>query len=368
MKKKNIVKKLLSVILSAATMFSLLTLPAHAIIPGEDAYGGDAFENGYIYLNLRTKEKTYVPKSSIPRFTGNSSYDALPTNVKTQMINNSINIEELLHQHTNYTTQGVDEGTFWFVNPTQYLYSGVVLVAIFDGNQFTYNFGTGFMLNNDTFISSLHLLYDYDDEDNTDILVTPDIPNIRVYFDVNIDRIINGFNPITEKLDDGSWEAIKIYLENHHTNYIEVEYIAYSDAVLASTHTGIHSDADYDWFLGKLETPVTDDIFYWDCEIPTISMEGSVRSYTIGYPIEYSLQMVETTGIIRVVYNNYNCIETYSRTNHGMSGGPIYAITNGVKCYGIHTFTATTETGEKCQSGVKIYSDLLSAIADFMNQ
>ena len=39
MKKKNIIKKLLSVVLSAATVFSLLTLPAHAIVPGEDAYG-----------------------------------------------------------------------------------------------------------------------------------------------------------------------------------------------------------------------------------------------------------------------------------------------------------------------------------------
>ena len=39
MKKKNITKKLLSIILSAATAFSLLTLPAHAIIPGEDTYG-----------------------------------------------------------------------------------------------------------------------------------------------------------------------------------------------------------------------------------------------------------------------------------------------------------------------------------------
>ena len=39
MKKKNIIKKLLSVVLSAATVFSLLTLPAQAIVPGEDAYG-----------------------------------------------------------------------------------------------------------------------------------------------------------------------------------------------------------------------------------------------------------------------------------------------------------------------------------------
>ena len=50
MKKKNIIKKLMSVVLSAATVFSLLTLPAHAIIPGEDAFSGQKTLAHYMNL------------------------------------------------------------------------------------------------------------------------------------------------------------------------------------------------------------------------------------------------------------------------------------------------------------------------------
>ena len=83
MKKKNIIKKLLSVALSAATVFSLFTLPAHAIVPGEGAYTGQ--EDGYICVNADDYTTQFIPKEDIPHFSYGSTYDALSPEEKAQI-------------------------------------------------------------------------------------------------------------------------------------------------------------------------------------------------------------------------------------------------------------------------------------------
>jgi hypothetical protein len=370
MKKKNIIKKLLSVILSAATMFSLLTLPAYAIIPGENSLAfvtADERETGYYQVDLDTQVTTYIPRSNIPVFSGNSTYDALPADARLQMQTNSVNLATslMVQQKEELLPLAIGDGIYSFVSPTQYLYSGVVLIALFNGDEFAGVFSTGYMLDSGTFLTNIHSIYAMDDN-TSEVTITSPVPDVRVYFDVNIDRVIGSYDEINDELSPGTWAAIEVYLENHHDNYIEAATITYSDAIF-KTNTNGHTDREYDWIVGKLKTPNTDDIFYWDCMIPNTTLEGTY-TYAVGYPGEYALRMVETVGQIYDIYEYYNAVESTNSIVGGMSGSPTYVVNNGIKCIGILRGTVSYDSGYTVYSeSVKFYPGLLNLIVYYMN-
>ena len=145
--KKNMMQKLMSIILSAVTMFSLFTLPAHAIIPGEDAYTGPQ-EEGYIRVDLENQITEFIPKSDIPQFERDCTYDVLNPDDRARLdaINEKISNE--IRQSVSRelaTPTAVENGEYYYVSPTYSRYSGIVLITTWKNNVYQ-GHGTGFCL------------------------------------------------------------------------------------------------------------------------------------------------------------------------------------------------------------------------------
>lgn len=358
MKKKNIIKKLMSVILSAATVFSLLTLPAQAIIPGEDAYAGPQ-EDGYIRVNLENQTTEFIPESDIPQFEGDCTYDALNPADRARL--DAIN-EEISNEILQGVSGGViapaavEDGEYYYVSPTYNRYSGVVLITTWKNNVYI-GHGTGFLLDDSTVMTALHVLYDYVDPDSMEEFdLSGDIPDeIRVYYDVSID--------LMKSTELATNIAVLEYLESSDAHFVTMRNPIYSSAVNPSNNG---DDYNYDWMLGKLSTPLTGR-YYWNCAVPTGNLAGKT-SFVVGYPEGHLFRMTETSGTISHVVTDSNAtvrnLITYTNSNAGgMSGAPLYSEWGGVRCYGVHIGRLPTLNSS---IAVQIYEDLFNVIVDYM--
>ena len=357
MKKKNIIKKLLSVILSAATVFSLLALPAHAIVPGEDAYAGQ--EDGYVIVDCATQEKQYIDKSEVPTFTGTGTYDVLNEQDRTRLSAVNMEMETMYSQQGAIAPSSVTSENHYFVPLNQYMYSGVVILGVFENGQCT-GWGTGFMIDEDNLVTSLHLFYELIGTTlgQREFITLSYIPEVRVFFNVN--------TAFYESIAESEKAQLGYDKLEEITDYIPISSIMYSSAVDAN----LFDDDQHDWAVARLETATTEDVYYWNCAVYNATTIGNATTYMVGYPTHYILRMVETTGGIDHDNPNISDIENdalFLLTNSnegGMSGGPIYVATGGIKCYGI----IEGLLGGTTSIGVQITSDLLSAMVDYMNR
>ena len=368
MKKKNIIKKLLSVALSAATVFSLLTLPAHAIVPGEDAYIGTLNGIECIEVDLINHTERFIPKSDIPDFTGGGTYEALDIETRIRMEKASADIASApAHQNDGELSPlDVTAGTYTFVKPTQYLYSGVVLLGIFENNKCV-DWGTGFLIDEDTVVTALHVFCDWaidgvsdPSEDDgfyysfdTSTITTADI---RVFVDIN-EIHYDSINPSDDATKTEACEALETKAS------ISLTSVRYDPMV----YTSDGDDDEYDWAIAKLATPITDDVYFWNCSVYNDNTMENVATYHVGYPLQFGLRMVEAYG--RVYDSNATAGKTYFNTSScnegGMSGGPIYTLAGGVKCCGIGV---QKYYGSHYTFAIKIYQRMLNIMTSYMNE
>ena len=350
MKKKNIIKKLLSVVLSAATVFSLLTLPAHAIVPGEDSYTGQ--EDGYIRIDVETQTREFIPKSDVPNFTGESTYDVLNPIDKARM--EAINQEIIAEYEQGVELLDVTDGDYTYVSPVTDRYSGIVILGIFSDSTYDncIGWGTGFMLNEDTLLTALHNFYDFMKNDITQFNMLSYNPYVRVYYDIERDFF-------SDSTDDP-----RIAARNHlrdSNKYVTIDSVIFSSAIDGTDC----DDREYDWAIGKLATPLSNVEYFWDCTVFKNTMQGKT-SKAVGYPGSHALKMIETSGTIFDADPNTKLIYLTNSSDSGMSGGPLYITTlTGIKCCGILAqYSDTFQT----MLGVEIFDDLLDVIVSCMEE
>ena len=169
-----------------------------------------------------------------------------------------IQINRLTEQ---YSPAAVDDGLYTFVDPSEDPYSGVgvVLRVTSDEEYVYYKSSTGFLVNGNTLITSLHSIYDIDDNDQ---FIISNTMELRVYFGV-----------------DETLTPYQLYTSNHP--YSTVSRWMFSNAV----NTETENDNPYDWAAIKLNTSKT-GLFFFNCKTIDSSYEGT-PSLTIGYPEEY---------------------------------------------------------------------------------
>ena len=257
-----------------------------------------------------------------------------------------IQINRLTEQ---YSPAAVDDGLYTFVDPSEDPYSGVgvVLRVTSDEEYVYYKSSTGFLVNGNTLITSLHSIYDIDDNDQ---FIISNTMELRVYFGV-----------------DETLTPYQLYTSNHP--YSTVSRWMFSNAV----NTETENDNPYDWAAIKLNTSKT-GLFFFNCKTIDSSYEGT-PSLTIGYPEEYRYRMVATFGGIIEAGSIYNVpilanyIKTSNENSPQMSGGPIIISENDViYCCGVYTEKITNPDGSTYSRGILIYPDTLNAILAFMVQ
>ena len=129
--------------LSAAMLFSLLALPAYAVVPGEDAYGG-AQEEGYIRVDFENQTREFIPNSEIPEFTGNSTYDVLSPEERARMETINTQMASRYGNGEQISPMDVDDGDYSFVSPSNCQGMGIILLAVETAGG-GWNFQTGFI-------------------------------------------------------------------------------------------------------------------------------------------------------------------------------------------------------------------------------
>ena len=301
----------------------------------------------------------FISQSEISTFLGTGTYDALPLEEKRYMEQMTA---ELTAEHQMKYMQDdsvampldVDDGNYSFVNPNSYMYSGIVVVAVYDASGECDAVGTGFMIDSDNFLTALHVIFE-DNEDTFAIYPTNELPEIRVFFDVDYD--LTGDNLME------TMSFTKERLQAMRESGILVTNGYYSPQVTVSN---TDNDSPFDWFVGKLATPVT-GVYYWNCVVPSTSYIG-LSSYVAGYPREYALQKVETIGIVRDIDIDACFIEVSNMNDAGMSGGPVYIFSGSLKCCGINNFGTELNGAAYGSEGVAFDSTALNAITDFMNR
>ena len=288
MKKKKIIKKLLSVVLSAATVFSLLTLPAHAIIPGEDAYDYvgivqyDCASGVSIPLDI---EQNYM-----------FSYEEQPIGENNEILPQGI--------------IGTDDRVA--VDPRTTPFSGIVLIIQLldtDGDDQVDNFssGTGFMVTEDIMMTALHCIYPNPPDEEDCIIDT------IIYHGVTID--------IEEELgrapDDSSGTRMEILnlLENNYRGY-------HIQNAWFDTTFYVDEETKYDWCLARLETELNGYSF----PISSSITRGMIIEVT-GYPAEPAdkmFGMYKKSGTVVDVASTGEVHHNMDTTT-GQSGSPIYS-------------------------------------------
>ena len=329
-----------------AILMSALNISAYAIVPGEDSYMGQ--EDGYIQIDYKTQTQQFIPKSEIPEFNGDSSYDALNPAERARM--DTINTQIAAYHNSDATVlKDVDNGEYLFVtsNLIDYMqFTGIVLVAVFDDGHYVKH-GTGFMIDSQHFLTALHVVVEQDDD--TGIVYPLNFyDEVRVYFG------------ITESLGILDYDT---FFNVEHTDYVRNSLGTYSTGTISYPGT-----TKYDWYIGTLETPVA-NAYYFDCAGTDMSVLQD-DSYIVGYPGQYKYQMVITYGNLLNYHTTSSAglypliVDTLEVSNigeRGMSGGPLYTMSSSLKCYGIFVLAA-----DDCSFAVMFYDDFLDVIADII--
>lgn len=320
MKKKNIYKKLMSAILSATTMFALLTMPAHAIIPGEDAYGG---ESHIVCYDYDTGIEVPVEVSHTNLYPDTTTYSFLDESELMQ-VTNEMETRTIIGNENRVK-----------VYPTQDPYSGVVLViTLLDSNgdniADAYIPGTGFMVSERVMLTARHCVYDAVD----------DILEVRVYQGVSVSHSYDGVNIMTYLDCLDPYEYDTLINSVYDTRY---------------ANTAGRERQEHDWNIGILREGF--DCYYFNCGTIYNGLDGASITVT-GYPDaessdnpSQSFYMYAGQGTYTVVNDNPAFEESYREevffhdadTITGQSGGPVYlSNVQGSICYGIQIAGASS--------------------------
>ena len=304
MKKKNICKKLLSVILSAATMFSLLTLPAHAN------------ENDFETFSIN-RYNVATGETEIVQITAS---DFLFPNTGTRSFLDEETQRELAERDAAMASDvqsrqiiGTDDRVF--VHPILDPYSGVVLIELNgtmpDGSSKTY-LGTGFMVAPKVMVTAAHCVTRY-------LSGVAEIDSIIVYQGVYVSELDT---PSYEAYPSVSAEYIHCPLEYHN--------------IWSGLST--ESQFDYDWAVVTLEDEI--DCYYFDCASVGNLNALPNRSVTItGYSEDFAYYLRKGTGTVISVSNSGRHMSHNVDPYDWQSGSPMYnENTNTV--FGIHTSIA----------------------------
>lgn len=145
---------------------------------------------------------------------------------------------------------------------------------------------------------------------------------------------------------------------------MEVSLVTYSTGSISYPNMN-----KYDWCIGTLETPVS-NAYYFDC-VGTDEFTIQDDSYIVGYPSQYTYEMVITYGNLTNSYppssaSHYpqivDILEASNIGEAGMSGGPVYTISDSLKCHGVFILAY-----EDCSFAVMFYDDLLDVIAEIIS-
>ena len=312
MKKKNIVKKLLSIILSAATMFSLLTLPAHAIIPGEDAYSEESHIVSYDYS---TGLETPIDVAHHNLYPDTTTYSFLDES-------------ELMQVANEVETQTIIDGDDRVqVFPSVAPYSGIVLIITLldmDGDNVADHFipGTGFMISEKVMLTARHCVYN----DTNNVL------EVRVYQGVSVHHSYDGMDIMTYLECLAPYEYDTLVNSIYDTRY---------------ANTSGNNRLMYDWNISVLRNGF--DCYYFNCSTIYSGLAGATVTVT-GYPHFSSPMLSAQSFYMYSGQGTYVSLHNFSTeiafreeiffltadAITGQSGSPVYL--NGAQvrtCYGI---------------------------------
>ena len=325
MKKKNIIKKLLSVVLSAATVFSLLTLPAHAIVAGEESYITSTIVSQYFCATEQTVQFTVSNDDDM--YPGTSTHDFLNDAQSLQNFFNS-DIE-------TYAIIGDDDRITISTDPTWEM-TVLILVGMDINNDFLtdkYLVGSGFLVDENVMVTAMHSLYPYKAVEG--VLDSYNTVSITVYHGISSSQV--------RDVDEIAYLIAGAEMAH-------LESVTYDPRYFTSLETSGHNAA-YDWCVVTLDNNF--DSYYLDCDIAISSLEGSLIGVA-GYPDEVSPQyrFLRKIGLGEVVAYDGVILVHDADTSKGQSGGPFMTnvLTTELVGYGIHI----SGTSKKDESGKEI--------------
>lgn len=346
MKKKNIVKKLLSVALSATTMFSLLTLPAQAIIPGEDAYGGGS---SLMLYDVDSGISTPITIPDYYSMSGGASTYSYLSSEELQNVRDAISANAVIGQDDRIPMVGSTAP-----------YSGVVLIIQYydtnnDGIADDYVDTSGFLVAKDVIVTSLHGLFEFSPEDTG--LDDSDQPIVTL--ETRVYRMESYMVPAgTSKMD-----ALN-YLEGRP--YDRITQVLYDNAYFTSGY-----DWDYDWSVCSLANGFNS--YYFECMDLSVNDDG-LPICAAGYPSDDRFRLNCADGNIVYAYSsiptNLYCFTFNADIENGQSGGPVfYHQGNQIICYGIINSEVDHGTGDLTNINYarRFTSDIHNAIGHFKN-
>lgn len=313
MKKKNIFKKLMSVILSAATMFSLLTLPAHAVVPGGDAYSITTTTMYRYYCDTQQIEQFEISNDD-DMFPGTSTYDFLDYDQLPNGYNNGdVDMQVIIGSDDR---QPLPPSPFW--NMTV-----LILIGIDTDNDFTankYSVGSGFLVDENVMVTAMHSI----------------CPNGISEDQITSAVIYHGIDSQQISYDVATLIANK---ESAH-----ITSVTYDPRYFIALEAGGYNEA-YDWCVVTLDEEI--DSYYLDCDIAISSIEGCSAG-VIGYPQDYFIEDDDETndryqfwrriGMGEVISYDGVMLTHDADTKGGQSGGPLLTddLTSVAVGYGIH--------------------------------
>ena len=344
MKKKNIIKKLLSVALSAATVFSLLTLPAHAIVPGEDAYSESKTIARYDYdtqiteyYQVSTTEETFDFVESL------LSADELARR------NSDCDLQDIIGQDDRNMTVNLEPFDGVVLIVTKYDLNG-------DREADTCITGTGFMVSKKVMVTAMHNIYRPDKCKCTGLCVN------CWYTCSNCPELCENCEGPSEEvasLETIIYQGANVFLDpEDYENEIDYLTILDQDTTIQKDtakaidydpyyFTAYAQDPDYstewDWCVVTLRDGF--ETFHFPYSTPNsadiVSANSNITLNTqisnIGYPVEHSFTRWGCDGY--VVSISGGILEHSADTSPGQSGGPIATLVaeGEVICFAIHT-------------------------------
>lgn len=321
--KKHTPQKNLSVVIAIALMFSLMAIPSHAVVPGEDTY---VAESTICRYDVDTGIITPVDISGIDTTPGQTTYSALNEAAREKINNMSMQVQ-------NVTSDNRIE-----VDPAYDPYSGIVLIIHMwdeddDGNADNYLMGTGYMVSQSVMVTALHNLHVFFNENLGD--ATPASIETRVYQGVSVDvaedrQSLATWMEALETLDEEEITCYRIRTFEYDSNYF------------------LNSDTQYDWAVATLRSEI--DCYYYP--VSDVAPDEHTSVTITGYPqgpfdlteeerskdpeekteedlereresMAYMFGMYQSTGSIRGIDNNGVVAHTITTTK-GQSGSPLY--------------------------------------------
>lgn len=358
MKKKNIFKKLLSVVLSAATTFSLLTLPAHATIPAGDMYSITTTTLYRYYCGSQSTQQLVVSNDD-DMFPGTSTYDFLDADqLPNGYFGGGADLQGIIGEDDR---QPLPPNPFWDMTV-------LILVGVDtdnDGGADVFAVASGFLVDKNVMVTAMHA-------------ICPTVVNINQIKSVTV------FHGINNPAMCGDVASLIAGADSAH-----IESVTYDPRYLTARESGGDETA-YDWCIVTLgartgtnpniEDNKGFDSYYLDCDIALSSIETS-EICVIGYSQDglYSgedtqYQFLRQAGMGEALAYDGVILTHDADTLQGASGGPLISeeLTSVAVGYGIHLKTLS-EDGMDPKEGIENYAraitpEIYNAIVTIMEE